>query len=441
MSYNKITCGLLICCLPFLINCKKNTEERAITPGITLKPNIVVIIADDMGLDATPGYSIGAAKPNLPTISAMAANGISFDNFWANPLCSPTRASILTGRYGFRTGVLGAETDNQIPLSEISIQKYLDIETGAAYAHAVIGKWHLGGTTNGGANNPGNMGVGYYAGFLSGAMKDYYNWQLTINGVAENCTTYATTKFTDLAIDWVKNQTQPWFLWLAYTAPHTPYHLPPNNLHERDNLPTDTATISNNPQPYFFAMMEAMDTEIARLLASIPSAQKENTIIIFIGDNGTSREVIQTPYSKAKSKGTVYQGGICAPLIISGNWVGRKGGHDTVLVNSTDLFATIADMAGTGIKQIHDSKSLRSLFTQSGTHRDFVYAEVKSPTTEAWTIRNQDYKLIEFANGKKELYHLVSDPFENTNLTAGTLTAEQTAAKQALENKLLEVRK
>lgn len=441
MRYQKYTNLLLICSLPFLIHCKKNSDATNSVPGLTTKPNILLIIADDMGLDATPGYNIGAAKPNLPTISALAANGISFDNFWTNPVCSPTRASILTGKYGYRTGVLGVENDNQIPLTETSIQKFLDIKTGTAYAHAVIGKWHLSGTTNGGANNPGNMGVGHYAGFLSGAMQNYNNWQLTTNGVAENCTTYATTKFTDLAIDWVGKQSKPWFLWLAYTAPHTPFHLPPINLHNRDNLPTDTSSINADPQPYFFAMMEAMDTEIARLLASIPTAQKENTIIIFIGDNGSSREVIQTPYIKAKSKGTVYQGGICAPLIISGIGVSRKGVHETALINSADLFATIADVSGTGTNQINDSKSLRPLFSNSGAHNDYIYSEVKTSTTVAWTVRNETYKLIEFTNKSKEMYNLITDPYETNNLLNSTLTNELTIAKQDLENKLLEIRK
>lgn len=423
-----------------LAACKKNSDGSITLPAVS-QPNILLIIADDMGLDATPNYSVGASKPNMPVLQGLMQNGITFDNVWAYPECSPTRASILTGRYGYHTGVLSVSENNEIPLSETSIQKYLDDKTGAAYSHAVIGKWHLGGASNGGKNNPANMGVSYYAGFLIGAMQDYGNWQLTIDGVQQNCTEYATTKFTDLAIDWIGAQKQPWFLWLAYTAPHTPFHLPPVNLHDRDNLPTDSASISANPQPYFFAMIEAMDTEIGRLLASMSEAERNNTLVIFIGDNGTTREVIQTPYSKLKAKSTVYQGGVAVPMVISGSGVSRKGERETALINSTDLFATIADVAGAGSTQVNDSKSILPLFTQTQTNfREFVYNELKGNGKDYWTVRNTKYKLIEYATGSKELYDLSSDPYENTNLLQSTLTPEQIAAKLALETEIARIR-
>lgn len=422
--------------------CKKNNDGSSNTlPSTTSQPNILLIIADDMGLDATPNYNIGVAKPNMPVLQGLMQNGLTFDNLLANPECSPTRASILTGRYGFHTGVLGATINNEIPLSETSIQKYLDNKTNAAYSHAVIGKWHLGGSSNGGKNNPANMGVGYYAGFLIGAMQDYSNWQLTIDGVQQNCTDYATTKFTNLAIDWIGAQKQPWFLWLAYTAPHTPFHLPPTNLHDRDNLPPDSTSISANPQPYFFAMMEAMDTEIGRLLASLSTEQRNNTLIIFIGDNGTSREVIQVPYSAQKAKSTVYQGGLAVPMVVSGNGVSRKGEREAALINTTDLFATIADVAGAGITEVYDSKSIRPLFTQTQTNfREFAYGELKNTTKDYWAVRNEKYKLIEYATGTKELYDLSTDPYENTNLLQGTLSPAQTTAKLALEAEIARIR-
>jgi arylsulfatase B len=434
--------SLLIGIVLLNISCKKNNDGSTSIPSITTKPNILLIIADDMGLDATPNYAVGAAKPNLPVLQELMNNGVTFDNAWANPECSPTRASLLTGKYGYHTGVLSVTANNEIPLSETSIQKYLDDKTGSAYSHAVIGKWHLGGNSNGGINNPGNMGVGYYAGFLIGAMQDYNNWTLTIDGVQQNCTEYATSKFTDLAVDWIGKQNQPWFLWLAYTAPHTPLHLPPLNLHDRDNLLPDSASINANPQPYFFAMMEAMDTEIGRLLASMSEAERNNTVIIFIGDNGTTREVIQPPYSKQKAKGTVYQGGIAVPIIVSGSGVGRKGEHETALVNGTDLFATIADFAGTGTTAINDSKSLKPLLTKTNSNfREFVYSELKSNTLDYWTARNTNYKLIEYATGAKEMYDLATDPYEKTDLLKGTLTPEQITAKQALEAEMARIRK
>ena len=211
---------------------------------------------DDNQVIDTPNYSIGTVKPNMPVLQNLMNTGIRFTNFWSNPTCTPTRGSIITGKYGFRTGV--TEVGDVMPLSEVSLQTHLD-NSNSGYSHAVIGKWHL---TNNDPNHPTNFGVGYYAGLLSGAVPSYTNWNLVENGQSDLSSEYTTSKFTDLAIDWVDDQNQPWFLWLAYNAPHTPFHLPPNELHYQGNLPTDQASIDANPLPYYMAMMEAMDTEI-----------------------------------------------------------------------------------------------------------------------------------------------------------------------------------
>ena len=107
------------------------------------KPNVLLIIADDMGIDASPNYDIGDIKPHMPNLEALASIGITFDNVWAYPMCSPTRASILTGRYGYRTGVLNAESASTIPANEKTIQRFLDENTDSSYNHAIVGKWHL----------------------------------------------------------------------------------------------------------------------------------------------------------------------------------------------------------------------------------------------------------------------------------------------------------
>ncbi len=93
-----------------------------------------------------------------------------------------------------------------------------------------------------------------YAGLLSGSVQSYWNWNFTANSSTATATEYTTTKFTDLAIDWIGNQSQPWFLWLAYTAPHPPFHLPPNDLHTQSDLPDDQSSINANPLPYYMAM-------------------------------------------------------------------------------------------------------------------------------------------------------------------------------------------
>lgn len=138
-------------------------------------------------------------------------------------------------------------------------------------------------------------------------MRSYWNWTLTENGTQTKQDTYITSKFTDLAIDWTQKQNNPWFLWLAYTAPHTPFHLPPNELHSQNNLENTEEAIEKNPLPYYQAMLESLDTEIGRLLDSMSQEERENTLIIFMGDNGTPNQVIQAPYEKRKAKGSLYQ--------------------------------------------------------------------------------------------------------------------------------------
>src|SRR5690606_18182498 len=109
--------------------------------------------------------------------------------------------------------------------------------------------------------------------------------------------------------------TAPWFCWLAYTAPHAPFHLPPVNMHTRGALPTDQASIDADPLPYYLAMVESLDFEIGRLFGAIPPADLANTVIIFIGDNGTDRNVVQLPYPMNHAKGSLYEGGVHVPLV------------------------------------------------------------------------------------------------------------------------------
>ncbi|MBK8533359.1 MAG: sulfatase-like hydrolase/transferase [Flavobacteriales bacterium] len=275
------------------------------------QPNVLLIIADDLGLDPTPNYLPGPQKAAMPNLEAMMANGITFDNVWADPLCSPTRSTIITGRYGFRTGVLNANTAAMISPNEVILHRYLS-NIGSPYATSLIGKWHLNGQTSGPAY-PNFMGVPHYAGLLAGAVADYYAWSLTVNAVQTPRTDYITTAITDLGIEWIGQQTQPWFCWLAYTAPHVPFHLPPLNMHTQGPLPTDQASITANPLPYFLAMVESLDYEMGRLLATIPADELANTVIIFIGDNGTDRNVIQAPHAMNHGKGTLYEGGVHVP--------------------------------------------------------------------------------------------------------------------------------
>ncbi|MFT7330454.1 MAG: arylsulfatase B, partial [Roseivirga sp.] len=194
-----------------------------------------------------------------------------------------------------------------------------------------------------------------------------------------------------------------------------------------------------DPIPYYMAAIEAMDFQIGRLLDDIPEDERNNTVIIFIGDNGTPNQVAQSPYSSSTVKNTLYQGGINVPMFISGNSVSRSG-TDNNLITSTDLFATIAEITGSSTNEIHDSKSFKSLFTQSTIIRDYQYSELVDGATDEWTIRNGEYKLIVNAVGIEEMYNLVNDPYENSNLLNGTLSTIEQNAKSELETELTNIR-
>lgn len=416
-----------------LLSCTKD-EENDNSDEMTSLPNILLIIADDLGKDAISGYSEGNTKPNTPHIDGIRTSGITFNNLWVYPTCSPTRASVITGKYGYRTGVKWA--GDALNNSEEILQQYIKTQTNNEYVTAVVGKWHLADESNS-TFNPESLGMDYYAGLLPGGA-GYTQWMLSEDGQNKIQNTYITEKFTDLAINWIEEQEKPWFMWLAYTAPHVPFHLPPTEMHSHTELPEYAEGM--DALPYYHAAIEAMDYQIGRLLESMPEEERANTTIIFLGDNGTPNQVAQAPYSNVTAKGSLYQGGINMPLFISGAQVLRND-EENSLINSTDLFATIIELTGITLPEIHDSKSFKSLLSRTSSHRDYIYSEMEYGTRDMWTIRNDQYKIIIDANGGDEMYDLSSDPYENNNLIEGELTVGQVEAKSALEIFLSEIRR
>ena len=385
-------------------------------PTLNEHPNILLVISDDLGLDASSGYQVGTDLPTTPTLDELAANGLIFDNAWAYPLCSPTRATILTGRYGIRTGVLSPE--DPISSNETSLQSFIDSNVPNTYTHAVFGKWHLSGRDNGGIDNPNLMGVDHFAGFQGGGVQDYFDWTMVENGRESPSDVYTTTRFVDLAIDWIAAREDPWFAWLAFNAPHTPFHLPPLDLHGRDSLSPDQRAIDRDPLPYYLAAIEAMDHEIGRLLESFSADTRANTVIIYMGDNGSPRRVYQGS-PRQRGKGSVYQGGVAVPMIISGRGVTRIGEREDALVSSVDLFATIANLAGAGTTEFNDSLSFAGLLSTAGSGpRSHAYTEVVSENLgrDEWAIRSDQYKLMRQLPRPEELYDLQADPMERENL-------------------------
>ncbi len=422
-----------------VFSCSSSDDDQSnpTDPEVQSRPNVLFIIADDMGKDATSGYMEGSIKANTPNLDALRNRGLTFNNMWVNPTCSPTRSSILTGKYGFETGIIspGDVISNQHQI----LHDYIANQSSEDYATALIGKWHLSQDRT---FNPESLGMDYYAGLLSGAANSYTDWTFTQNGQSSQETDYITEKFTDLSIDWINHQENPWFLWLAYNAPHTPFHLPPAEMHSQGALPSDETSISNNPLPYYLASIEAMDYQIGRLFSEMSDETLSNTVIIFLGDNGTPGSVIQAPYARGTSKGTLYQGGINVPFFMAGPGVTRLG-TDNALINGVDLYATIASLTGAEVENIHQSKSFVELLSQENDQfREYVYSEVLESRTDlqAWCIRNSTHKLLEWEDGSQELYDLSNDPYESNDLLTGTLSSEDTDAKSALEAYLSQIR-
>jgi arylsulfatase B len=404
--------------------------------------NVILIIADDLGSNWCGFQEDRMDTMNMPNVRKLLNRGVRFSNAWANPVCSPTRAGMLTGRYSFRTGVGNVVTnDMQLDTAEITIPKLLkNANAPTKYAVANVGKWHLQVPTQSNYNNPSKMGWDYYAGTFTGQpVSTYTNWAKVTNGVASTSTNYLTTETTNDALNWLNQQNnKPFFLWLAFNAPHLPYHLPPDSLIINHSLSGTAADIAANPKSYFKVMAEAMDNRIGKIFDWLEANNKmDSTDIIFIGDNGNALRTVQaTPATRAKS--TVYQEGIHVPFIISGPSVSHQGRVSNALVNVQDLFATIIELTGytnwrTQIpaNKPVDSKSLVPILKNQATEaRPWAYSEVFDVATtsaiNSRAIRNATYKLIYFDSSRvQEFYNLTTDPNERVNILTRTLTATE----------------
>lgn len=422
-------------------------------------PHIVVIVLDDVGVDQLSCYGEGADTAETPNIcERLAGDGALFRNAWSNPTCSPTRATVQTGRYGFRTGVTFA--GNPLPLAEVTLAEILaDPLQELGYATAAIGKWHLAGGN--GSNppncpvngNPQDQGYGHAAGAVTN-IGNYFNWCRKVNGVTGVCVEggavpecavepYATIVNVNDALDWIGEQTGPWFLWLAFNAPHSPYQAPPDQcpngpchgvvlppgVEEGDTCPFE------DRRPCYKAMLETVDTEIGRLLDALPA----DTAILLLGDNGSPGEVVVPPFDPARAKFTVYEGGVNMPLLLEAANVASPGSEIKVLVNTSDLFATVLDLAGAAVPPgiLHDAVSLVDVLRGVRPARRFVFTEHLASTVPNFrkAAREGRYKTIRAPNiagtNKVEFYDLTADPFETVDLfddLQPTLTAEQQAA-------------
>jgi arylsulfatase A-like enzyme len=460
-------------------------------------PNVLLVVLDDVGVDlvgsygeVAPGQPIPPEHAATPSLDALAGEGVLFRNAWSSPLCSATRSSILTGRYPFRHGV--GDAFPQLIVTELLLPEVLSDGThfggSSPYTHAAIGKWHVTAyqPLNG---NPGltpmEAGFGAFhgaAGNLDG--ESYFAWTKS-DEVVEGAPTvtvghdvYATTDNVDDAIGWIQAQGGPWFLWLAFNAVHTPIQGPPSALHTQSGVMEGAFASTSDPAEmrlYRRAMLEAMDAELGRLLDGDAGLgwngiDLATTTVIVVGDNGTERPLPEAVNRGEKTE--IWEGGINVPLVIAGEAVdpAAEGAESPALVHVVDLFATVLDVAGvdpgqvTGAAGPIDGRSLLPLLTDPGIGpgdcpsgepdddptctRATVYADgafpiksKKNARLHDATVRDADYKFIRRActpsiPHTRELYDLVADPGETTDLVALGLTPAEQTALDALEARL-----
>ena len=449
-------------------------------------PNILLIIGDDMGVETLASYGLGENPPKTATLDEMARQGMRFTNFWAQPVCSPTRAAIITGRYGFRTGIgfatlnldlpeipaipewsspapgaprvmagggfRGSPTHGLLP-DEYTLPMAFNANPDLGYATAAIGKWHLADRSNGWIEHPNRVGFNHFSGLMNGGPAHFFSWNKVINGVVSGEIGYTPVDKADDAIDWIAEQgDEPWFLWFAFNLAHTPIHLPPEKNWQSDHSNLDSKEISaSDSDAYFDAMIEAMDTQIGRLLGSMDAPVRDNTYVIFLGDNGTTDGNVRAPFRNGRAKGTIYEGGVNTPLIITGPGI-EPGTVPDALVNASDLFVTIMEMAGIDVQAtvpeevIHDSVSFMPVLADADTPspRDWLYADMflggfAGVESADYAMRNERYKLLRF-DGEEEFYDLQNDPYEYENLLSGDLTTAERIEYETLRDQITELR-
>ncbi len=399
-------------------------------PRAAAQDNVLLILADDLGVDMLGCYGLGSDLPPTPNLDALAAEGVRFERAWSNPLCSPTRATILTGRYSFRTqlGTIIHPNGPALSPQELTIPRMLDQRSPHGYDHAVIGKWHLG-QNHEPADHPNQVGFHYAEGPREnfGLGPTFFSYTEYVNGVPRPVARYATSETVDDALAWIGQAAEPWFCYVAFNAPHDPWHHPPPHLF---TVPVPNIDPRGAPRAFYKAAVEALDSEVGRLLGRLDPELRARTTVVFLGDNGTPRQVTVPPFDPAKAKLTVYEGGVRVPLIVSGPAVAEPGRTCDALVNASDLFATILELAGVDDLSQHpvplDSVSFVPYLVQPGCAplREFVYTEAFFPNGGgpyeplARAIRGERYKLIRRGPdaSRDELYDLIADPWETQNL-------------------------
>ncbi len=385
------------------------------------KPNIILIVADDMGYGDIGCY--GNTKTLTPNLDRMAKNGVKFLDFHSNgAVSSPTRAALLTGKYQQRVGipdVLTAKNDREegLALSEITIAEELK---NAGYATGIFGKWHLGYSSE---FNPINQGFNDFKGYVSGNVDyishvdqegnpDWWNGKKI-----ENEQGYSTDLIANNSIDFIlKNRKQPFFLYIAHEAPHYPYQ-----IRESEGFRVAKSTNAEKTLVYgnekdipsvYKKMVEILDENVGKIFTTLKDVNiDENTIVIFLSDNGGTKHGNNGVLRGFK--GSVYEGGHRVPAIVQ--WPGHiKPATCNETVLTMDVYPTLLEIAGIKKRNTIDGKSFAKLLTKQ---------EQLNPRTLFWqykkqyAVRKANWKLVLDAKDSiPKLFDLTADIAEVSDI-------------------------
>lgn len=407
--------------LPLLAICSL-AVDRAAAATEERPPNVLLIVTDDQGW-----WDLGVhGNPVLrtPRLDALCGEGVEFTQFYASPVCSLTRASIMTGRYPQRTGCFDTRFGHDtLAKSEITIA---DVLKKAGYRTAAFGKWHQGRYM---PYHPNERGFDEYLGFWQyGHVERYFHpdriWH---NKTPVACRGHITELITDGAANFLAAAKEPFFCYVAYNAPHAPW------LAEDDLTKHYLSQGVDYDNARIYALVEQCDRNIGRLLDVLhQQGLAEQTIVLLMSDNGG----VSDYYSAGLrgKKGTVYEGGVRSPLLV--RWPGRfpAGAKVDAMAAAIDLLPTLADAAGAAMPsdRVIDGRSLLPLLTRGAgksPHQRLFHAWTRGrPSAEKnWAVRDERYKLV---NG--ELFDLANDPAE-----AHDLAAEQPAKVAELRQAFL----
>jgi len=430
-------------------------------------PNIVVIVADDLGWADLGAY--GSTFHQTPRLDRLAREGLRFSNAYAAcPVCSPTRAALLTGRYPPRVGItdyIGGQRAGRLrpapyldhlPLEETTVA---DAFQEAGYLTAFMGKWHLGGTNFYPTKNGFDVNI---AGSAQGHPPSYfspYKIPTLSDGPAGE---YLTDRLTDEAVRFIAtNRSRPFLLWLSHYAVHTPLQAKPALLEKyRATLtqlpPAGDAEFRPEGErrdrrlqrvPVYAAMLESLDQSVGRIGDALAQAGlEERTIIVFTSDNGGLSTSEGSPTSNAPlraGKGWLYEGGVRVPLLVKWPGVTKPGGTTDTPAISTDIFPTLLEAASLPARPLAHVDGVSLVPVLRGgplPARPFFWHYPhygNQGGAPAGSVREGDWKLIEwFEDNRVELFNLKTDFVEQNNLAG-----KETEKVKALQARLAQWRR